>query len=153
VRDLLALTSAFGYRSVVSVIGHDFGSPLAAWSSRVRPDVFRSVVMMSAPFPGLPTLPFNTADAAQADNAASPSLDPIYDDLAKLDPPPKHYQKYFATREANENMCLLMACVCSGGFCELYGQFQWPVPPDGDHADPAFLYEWSGSVLCRLRRS
>jgi hypothetical protein len=28
----------------------------------------------------------------------------IYDDLAKLDPPRKHHQKYFATREANENV-------------------------------------------------
>ncbi len=64
VRDMLGLVSAFGYRSVAAVIGHDHGSPIAAWCSVVRPDVFRSVVMMSAPFAGPPTLPFNTADAA-----------------------------------------------------------------------------------------
>ena len=30
VRDIVGLVSAFGYRSVVAVIGHDFGSPVAA---------------------------------------------------------------------------------------------------------------------------
>jgi len=104
VRDVLALVSALGYRSVAAVIGHDAGSPVAAWCSLVRPDLFRSVVMMSHPFAGPPTLPFDTADAAHADTTASPATDPIYDDLAKLDPPRKHYQKYYSTREANENM-------------------------------------------------
>ena len=56
VTDMVALVSAFGYRSVDAVIGHDFGSPLAAWCAVVRPDVFRSVVMMSAPFAGAPSL-------------------------------------------------------------------------------------------------
>ena len=48
---------------VDAVIGHDFGSSVAAWCALIRPDVFRSVVMMSAPFGGVPALPFNTADA------------------------------------------------------------------------------------------
>src|SRR3954451_10590839 len=46
VRDMLGLVSAFGYRSVNAVIGHDQGSPLAAWCALVRPDVFRSLTMM-----------------------------------------------------------------------------------------------------------
>ena len=103
VRDMLGLVSAFGYRSVAAVIGHDQGSPLAGWCSVVRPDVFRSVVMMSAPFGGAPALPFKTADAPPA--VASPGAsDRIYDDLAALTPPRKHYQRYYTTREANENM-------------------------------------------------
>jgi pimeloyl-ACP methyl ester carboxylesterase len=53
IRDVLGLLSALGYRSVAGVIGHDFGSPVAAWCSLVRPDVFRSVALMSAPFAGL----------------------------------------------------------------------------------------------------
>src|SRR6478736_3186676 len=61
VRDALALVSAFGYRQV-DVVGHDFGSPVAAWCALMRPDVFRSVAMMSAPFGGPPSLPFNTVD-------------------------------------------------------------------------------------------
>lgn len=104
VRDSLGLVSAFGYRSVAAVIGHDQGSPIAAWCSVARPDVFRSVVMMSAPFAGPPTLPFNTADAAEANAAADATVDRIYEELAALKPPRKHYQRYYATREANDNM-------------------------------------------------
>ena len=71
VRDMLGLVSAFGYRSVDAAIGHDFGSPVSAWCAVARPDVFRSVVLMSAPFGGTATLPFNTADApAPADRHA-----------------------------------------------------------------------------------
>jgi len=102
VRDVLGLVSAFGYRSVAAVVGHDQGSPLAGWCATVRPDVFRSVVMMSAPFGGPPALPFNTADAPRAATAAG--ADTIYDELAALTPPRKHYQRYYQTREANENM-------------------------------------------------
>jgi pimeloyl-ACP methyl ester carboxylesterase len=102
VRDMLGLVSAFGYRSVSAVVGHDFGSPVAAWCAVVRPDVFRSVVMMSAPFGGPPALPFNTANAAQP--SAAPAADTIYDELAHLTPPRKHYQRYYSTREANANM-------------------------------------------------
>ena len=63
VRDALGLVSAFGYRHVDAVVGHDFGSSVAAWCALVRPDVFRSVALMSAPFAGPPPLPFDTADA------------------------------------------------------------------------------------------
>src|SRR4030081_964994 len=61
VRDALGLVFALGHRSVAAVVGHDFGSPVAAYCALARPDVFRSVVMMSAPFAGTPTLPFGTA--------------------------------------------------------------------------------------------
>ena len=62
VRDALGLVSAFGDRAVDAVAGHDFGSSVAAWCALVRPDVFRSVVLMSAPFGGPPRLAFDTAD-------------------------------------------------------------------------------------------
>jgi pimeloyl-ACP methyl ester carboxylesterase len=102
VRDMVGLLWAFGYRSVAAVVGHDFGSPVSAWCSVVRPDVFRSTVLMSAPFGGTPEPPFNTVNAARP--AAPPAADSVYDDLAKLNPPRKHYQRYYATREANDNM-------------------------------------------------
>src|SRR5215212_6222619 len=37
VRDSLGLVSALGYRSVAAVVGHNYGSPVAAWSALVRP--------------------------------------------------------------------------------------------------------------------
>jgi pimeloyl-ACP methyl ester carboxylesterase len=101
VRDALGLVSALGYRSVAAVVGHDFGSPVAAYCALLRPDVFRSVVLMSAPFGGPPPLPFNTAHEGAS---AAPSRDKIFGDLAKLDRPRKHYQRYYGTREANDNM-------------------------------------------------
>jgi len=105
VKDALALVSALGYRSVAAVIGHDFGSPVAAWCSVVRPDVFRSVVLMSAPFPGPPALPFNTANEEPPKNAAAaPSMAAINEQLGKLARPRKHYQWYYSTREADGNM-------------------------------------------------
>jgi pimeloyl-ACP methyl ester carboxylesterase len=100
---MVALVSAFGHRSVAAVVGHDFGSPVAAWCAVVRPDIFRSVVLMSAPFAGPPALPFDTADAPPAGGAPA-SADRIYDELAKLTPPRKHYQRYYSTRDANDNM-------------------------------------------------
>src|SRR6202140_4864170 len=60
VGDGLGLVSALGYARVDAVGGHDFGSPVAAWSALVRPDVFGSVALKSAPFAGRPPLPFGT---------------------------------------------------------------------------------------------
>jgi len=100
VRDALGLVSAFGYRSL-PVIGHDFGSPVAAWCAVVRPDVFTSVALMSAPFGGIASLPFDTADNPQ--QRRSPGYN-LTAELANLPRPRKHYQRYYTTREANENM-------------------------------------------------
>jgi len=100
VRDALGLVSAFGYRHVDAVIGHDFGSSVGGWCALVRPDVFRSVALMSAPFAGAPTLPFNTADAP----ARPAAEDPVHRELAALPRPRKHYQWYYSTREANNDM-------------------------------------------------
>src|SRR6266496_2739210 len=60
VRDALGLVAALGRRSVAAVVGHDFGASVAAWCALVRPDVFRSLALMSAPFAGPPELPFDT---------------------------------------------------------------------------------------------
>ena len=105
VRDALGLVFALGYRSVAAVVGHDFGSPVAAYCSLVRPDVFRSVVLMSAPFAGPPSLPVNTInDVPRRDAPVSPSAASIHNQLAALARPRKHYQWYYSTPEADDNM-------------------------------------------------
>jgi pimeloyl-ACP methyl ester carboxylesterase len=102
VRDALALVSALGYRSVSAVIGHDMGSPAAAWCALTRPDVFRSVAMMSAPFGGTSTFPFNSANGTpRAPSSPAPDLDK---ELAALPRPRKYYQRYYTTREADANL-------------------------------------------------
>lgn len=145
VRDILGLVSAFGYRFVAAVVGHDFGSPLAAWCSVVRPDVFRSVVLMSAPFAGPPALPFNTADAPEPGGNANAANDRIYDDLAALAPPRKHYQRYYTTREANGNMWHAPQGVHS--FLRAYYHMK---SADWKNNKPFPLQSWTASELAKL---
>jgi pimeloyl-ACP methyl ester carboxylesterase len=102
VRDALALISALGYR-FINVVGHDAGSPIAAWCALARPDVFRSVAMMSAPFGGPPSFP--TAAATPARLGSVPGSTPTLDEqLAALPRPRKYYQGYYTTREADNDM-------------------------------------------------
>ena len=99
VRDALALVHAFGHRTAEMVVGHDYGSPVAGWSALIRPAVFRRVVLMSAPFPGWPTLPFDTFDPSE-----TPHPDALDRALRALPRPRKHYRWYYSTRAANANM-------------------------------------------------
>ena len=102
IRDMLSLVSAFGYRQV-HLAGHDFGSLVASWCAVARPDIFRSVVLMSAPFGGTATLPFDTADAAP--DSASPGTPTDIDaELASLARPRHHYRRFYATRGANDDL-------------------------------------------------
>ena len=93
VQDLLDLVFAMGRRHVRAVVGHDFGSPVAAHCALIRPDVFTSLVMMSAPFAGQP--PAGAAAARPAD---------IHAALAGLTPARKHYQWYYSTPQADGDM-------------------------------------------------
>jgi pimeloyl-ACP methyl ester carboxylesterase len=98
-RDAVGLIYALGYRSVAAVIGHDFGSPVAAWATLIRPDIFRSVALMSAPFGGPPAVAFDTVR-----NPPPPPQENINVALARLPRPRKHYHHYFARREANAEL-------------------------------------------------
>src|SRR3979490_259140 len=90
VRDALGLVSAFGYRHVDAVVGHDFGSSVAAWCALVRPDVFPSVGLMSAPSAGPPPLPFTTADVPPKPEVE----DPVHRELAALPRPRNNSHSY-----------------------------------------------------------
>ncbi|SED48154.1 Pimeloyl-ACP methyl ester carboxylesterase [Rhizobiales bacterium GAS191] len=92
VRDALGLVAALGYRHVAAVVGHDFGSPVAAWCALLRPDIFRSLALMSAPFAGPPALSVASSEPG------------IHAALAQLARPRKHYQWYYGTRQANADM-------------------------------------------------
>jgi pimeloyl-ACP methyl ester carboxylesterase len=86
VQDALALLARLQVDKA-HVVGHDFGSPVAAYCALTRPEVFRSVVLMSAPFGGTPI-------GGRAGN--------IHEELAALGR--KHYQWYYSTREADDDM-------------------------------------------------
>jgi len=94
IRDQLALLGALGIAEVHAVVGHDFGSPVAAHCALVRTDVFRRVALMSAPFAGPPAI---------GASRAAPARD-IAADLAALPRPRQHYHWYYARRAANGDM-------------------------------------------------
>ena len=103
-RDAVGLVSALGHRRAAMLVGHDLGSPVAAYCALARPDVFASVVLMSAPFPGPPAFAFDTA---QGEVPPAPARDPqreLAAALAALDPPRQHYQQYLGSRRANEDL-------------------------------------------------
>lgn len=123
-RDALALVSALGYRRTAMLVGHDLGSPVAAYCSLARPDIFPSVVLMSAPFPGPPAFPFNVAGSESAEAQPNNEGQKLAAALAALDPPREYYQQYLSARNANADM--------------------WH-PPEGLHAFlRAFFYVKSG---------
>ena len=91
VRDMLSLIKAVGLDHVKAVIGHDFGASVAAYAALIRPDVFRAMTLMSAPFAGPPVL-----------GPVRPNS--IHTDMIALDRPRKHYQWYYSSRLANSDM-------------------------------------------------
>ena len=133
VRDALALVTALGYRSVAAVIGHDFGSPVAANCALVRPDVFRAVALMSAPYAGPPSLPFS---AGSGD---------IHRDLSALARPRKHYQWYYATRAADADMCH-----CPQGLHEFLRAYYHVKSADWPDNRPHELAAWTAEELAKL---
>lgn len=141
VRDVLGLVSALGLRSVAAVVGHDFGSPVAAWCALLRPDVFRSVVLMSAPF-GPPQLPFDTAGRAAAARTSGPS---IHEALAALDPPRKHYHWYYSTREADADMR-----DCPQGIHAFLRAYYHHKSADWTRNKPYPLAAWTAEELAKL---
>jgi len=141
VRDVLGLVYAFGYHSVAAVVGHDFGAPLAAWCAIVRPDVFRSLVLMSGPFGGTPSLPFNTISAPPQ----SELRDTIYDDLAALTPPRKHYQRYYAAREANDDLQH-----APQGIHDFLRAYYYMKSADWPGNNPFPLKSWTASELAKM---
>ena len=141
VRDALGLVLALGYRSVDAVFGHDAGSFVAAWCALVRPDVFRSVAMMSAPFSGPPPMPFDT------DRQGAPKLpaSSIHEDLAALARPRKHYQWYYSTRPANDDMWK-----CPQGVHAFMRAYYHHKSADWERNKPFPLEAWTAAELEKM---
>ena len=143
IRDMLSLVSAFGYRQI-HLIGHDFGALVSAWCAVARPDVFHTVVLMSAPFSGTATLPFDTADTAPRSGDEELPTD-IYQELAQLTPPRKHYRSYYSTRQANQDMWHAP----QGVHAFLRGYYHMK-SADWPENQPYPLQAWSATELAKL---
>jgi len=135
VRDMMGLIAALGRTSVTAVVGHDFGASAAAWCALVRPDLFRSLVLMSAPFGGPPAL---------TPSATLPT-DPVHAALAALDRPRKHYQWYYSTRPANEEMWH-----CRQGVHAFLRAYYHHKSADWALNKPFRLASWSAGELAKM---
>ncbi len=138
VRDTLTLVHRLGRTTVASVIGHDFGSPAAAWCALARPDVFRSVVMMSAPFDGPPEIPAAAGEGVRGG-------EDIHTALAALDQPRKHYQWYYSTRTANEDMLN-----CRQGVHNFLRAYYHHKSADWSGNAPFPLESWTAAELAKM---
>lgn len=112
VRDMVVLVHALGYRFVKCVVGHDLGATTAAMCALMRPDFFRSVVLVSHPFNEVPSLSFNTASHNDTDRSTFNEGEgagsefaaggDVHGELAALGR--KHYKWYYSTASANNDM-------------------------------------------------
>jgi len=127
VEDAIALLARVEVRQA-HVVGHDFGSPVAAYAALTRPDVFRSAVLMSAPFGGPPS--------------ALPSAD-IHRQLAGLGR--KHYQWYYSMREADADMR-----ECRQGVHAFLRAYYHYKSADWKGNRPYPLRSWSAAELAKL---
>lgn len=136
VRDVLSLVFRLGH-SQAHVVGHDFGSQIAASAALIRPDIIRSVTLMSSPFAGPPEFPTERA-------AAPPALD-VARALRALAVPRKHYQHYFASEDANDD--LINAPQGLHNFLRAYYHVKsadWP------ENKPQSMPAWSADELAKL---
>ena len=133
VRDVLGLLAALGHRSVAAVVGHDFGASVAACCALARPDVFRAVALMSAPFTGPPA--FGTA----------PPAGDIHADLARLPRPRKHYQWHYSTRGADADMA-----DCPQGLPAFLRAYYHMKSADWPGNRPFPLAGWTAEELAKL---
>ena len=110
-RDCLGLLAALNIDRVDLLVGHDFGSPIAATCTLYRPDIFKRLALMSAPFAGVRAWP-SASERSVRLSSVETAADLLADEtdpglgraLGALPRPRKHYQWYYATREANGHM-------------------------------------------------
>lgn len=142
VRDMVGLVAALGRTTVSAVVGHDFGASVAAWCALLRPDIFRSVTLMSAPFAGPPQ---SAAGTGGGHPAATQADHPIHRALAALDPPRKHYQWYYSTREADGDMRY-----CRQGVHDFLRAYYHVKSADWKGNAPVCLTGWTATEIARL---
>ncbi len=140
VSDMLGLVRALGHERVACVVGHDWGGPTAQWCARVRPDVFQAVVSMSTPFFGSPSLRLGLDGSGAPDE--STDMDQA---LAALPRPRKHYARYSATCEANEDMWH-----APQGVHDLLRALYYFKSADFKGNEPHPLKSWSASELAKM---
>ena len=139
VKDIYLLCKSLGYEKVKCIVGHDSGAAVASWASLLYPNFFMNLVIMSAPFPGPP----NFTDIDRSNYISDTDL--IDKELEKLDKPRKHYQSYFRSKNANEDMMNSDQGLKSF----IRGYFHYK-SADWTNNDPFNLPSWSAADLSKM---
>ena len=141
--DIVALTARLGLKSVHGIVGHDFGAPVAAWCALIRPDLFKSLALMSAPFGGPPSLSHSSS------KKENPRGRPLSMDgsLASLSPARIHYQTYYSTENANNEML-----AGAQGLTEFLRGYYFLKSAAFKGNQPYPLSGWSAEQLAKLPR-
>lgn len=135
--DMVALVGALGLKGVDAVIGHDFGSLVAGTCALARPDLFRRLALLGTPFAGAPAL--------GTPLGAPPVDDPIHHALLALAAPRRHYLRYYAGPEANEDMWK-----CPQGVSDMLRGYYHHKSADWANNHPHPLERWSAEQLARM---
>ncbi|KAF2204015.1 alpha/beta-hydrolase [Delitschia confertaspora ATCC 74209] len=143
VRDMVILVHALGYKQVHCIIGHDFGALASSMCALMRPDMFRSVIMMSHPFKQVPDLPFNIAHG-DSGSKPDPPVD-IQRELAQLPEPRKHYKWYNATAVAAFQWSVPLQ-----GMARFVRGFVHVKSADYEQNNPHPLKAWKGTELAKM---
>jgi pimeloyl-ACP methyl ester carboxylesterase len=134
VEDLAHLLHRLEMHSVTTVVGHDFGSLVAARCALTRPAVFRSAVLMSAPI-----------GPVAAPGALPALFEAVATGLAGLDPPREHYQCYFSGADAERDML-----ECEQGLVEFLRGYIHGKSGDFAENDPQPLGDMTPQALAQL---
>ncbi|MGZ0188759.1 MAG: alpha/beta fold hydrolase, partial [Alphaproteobacteria bacterium] len=102
----------------------------------LRPDIFKTVTVMSAPFASPAPLPIGAPEAAASN---------IDTELAALGRPRKHYQRYYSTRPANADIMQ-----APGGLKDFIHAY-FHMKSAGWHQNhPVELSGWTGEALAAM---
>ena len=130
-KDIMSLLSHLKYFSNVTIIGHDFGSPLAAQCVLTEPNFFSSLTMMSAPVAGK----YSKANVNEK----------INQELKELIPAKKHYQHYFSSPQANRDILN-----CPQGIESFLNGYYIFKSGDWDGNQPIQLDAWKAEELTKM---
>ena len=149
-KDTVTLVRALGYTSVSAVVGHDFGAVTAALCALARPDLFKSLVLMSHPTKGpAGSLPFSTSPSYGQPSSRPPASIDTQKALSEIpDRPRKHYKWYYCTPPANDEMTNPTGADLH---TFLRGYFHLK-SADWDGNSPYKLTSWTASELAKMPR-
>ena len=137
--DIYVLVKKLGYNKVRCIVGHDSGVGPASWSTLIRPDVFTSLITMSGPFTGPPSLIDNSKDDYISET------DEMDKDLAQLNIPRKHYQSYYRTESANNDIMY-----CQQGLKSFIRAYYHYKSADWKNNNPFELTSWNSNELSKM---